>query len=143
VSGYAWHGHWALQPGFPWAKDANEDEAQAVVRFASGQRINLIITQLDAAPERGFMKIVGTKATHVIEWPAAETVTPAGTGKLLTERAPHPKSEGHKFYENVAAHLTQGDPLVITGEWARRPIHILDLAARSAKEGKALPVKYS
>jgi scyllo-inositol 2-dehydrogenase (NADP+) len=31
---------------------------------------------------------------------------------------------------------------VITGEWARRPIHLLDLAARSAKEGRALPVKY-
>jgi predicted dehydrogenase len=143
VSGYAWNGYWAAQPNFPWAKDANEDEAQAVVRFASGQRINLTITQLDGAPDKGFMKIVGTKATHVIEWPGAETTTGLGDGKFTVERAPHPRGEGHKFYENVAAHLTRGEALVITGEWARRPIHILDLAARSAKEGKALPVKYS
>ena len=143
VSGYAWHGYWAAQPGFPWAQDANEDEAQATVRFASGQRINLTITQLDAAPERGFMKIVGTKATHLIEWPGAETVTGLGDGKFVTERAPHPKSEGEKFYQNIAAHLTGGADLVITGEWARRPIHILDLAAQSARAGRALPVKYA
>ncbi len=143
VSGYAWHGYWASQPDFRWADDANEDEAQAVVRFASGQRLNLTITHLDAAPERGFIKIVGTKATHLIEWNSAETFTSLGEGKVVTQRAPTPKSEGHKFYENIAAHLTQGVPLVITAEWARRPIHLLDLAARSAREGRALPVVYS
>jgi scyllo-inositol 2-dehydrogenase (NADP+) len=143
VSGYAWNGHWASQPDFAWSKDANEDEAQATVRFASGQRINLVITHLDAASDRGFMKIVGTKATHVIDWSAAETVTPQGAGKSLTERAPHPEGQGQKFYQNIAAHLTASEPLVITGEWARRPIHILDLAMRSAQEGRALPVKYS
>lgn len=143
VSGYAWNGHWAAQPDFPWAKDSNEDEAQATVRFASGQRINLTITHLDAAADRGFMKIVGTRATHVIEWNGAETTIPQGGGKTLVERAPNPKGEGHRFYENIAAHLTKGEPLVITGEWARRPIHILDLAVRSAKEGRALPVRYS
>jgi scyllo-inositol 2-dehydrogenase (NADP+) len=142
VSGYAWNGYWAAQPDFPWAKDANEDEAQATIRFASGQRINLTITQIDAAPERGMIKIVGTKATHLIEWGGAETITPKGGGVVVTERAPHPKSEGEKFYQNIAAHLTTGEALVITGEWARRPIHLLDLAARSAKEGRALPVKY-
>ena len=142
VSGYAWNGYWAAQPDFPWAKDANEDEAQATIRFASGQRINLTITQIDAAPERGMIKIVGTKATHLIEWGGAETITPKGGGVVATERAPNPKGEGEKFYQNIAAHLTTGEALVITGEWARRPIHLLDLAARSAKEGRALPVKY-
>jgi predicted dehydrogenase len=142
VSGYAWNGFWAAQPGFRWADDANEDEAQAVVRFASGQRLNLTITHLDAAPERGFIKIVGTKATHLIEWNSAETFTPQADGRLVVERAPTSKSEGHKFYENIAAHLTKGEPLVITAEWARRPIHLLDLAAQSAKAGRALPVTY-
>jgi predicted dehydrogenase len=143
VSGYAWNGYWAAQPDFPWAKDANEDEAQATVRFASGQRVNLTITQLDGAPERGFMKIVGTKATHIVEWSGSETTTHHGGGKVTVERAPNPKGEGEKFYQNIVAHLTNGEPLVITGEWARRPIHILDLAAQSAKAGRALPVIYS
>lgn len=143
VSGYAWNGYWAGRPDSKWGADTNEDEAQATVRFASGQRVNLTITHLDAAAERGFMKIVGTKATHVIEWSGAETTTGLGDGKFAIERAPNPKGEGHKFYENIVAHLTKGEALVITGEWARRPIHILDLAAQSAKAGRALPVKYS
>jgi scyllo-inositol 2-dehydrogenase (NADP+) len=142
VSGYAWNGYWGSQPGSKWGADSNEDEAQATVRFASGQRINLTITHLDAVPERGFIKIVGTRATHVIEWSGAETVTGVGDGKFVTERAPNPTGEGQKFYDNIAAHLTKGEALVITGEWARRPIHILDLAAQSAKAGRALPVKY-
>ncbi len=142
VSGYAWNGYWAGQPGFPWAQDANEDEAQATVRFASGQRLNLTITQLDAAPERGFMKIVGTRATHLIDSNSAETTTPQGSGQTMVERALHPKGQGEKFYQNIVAHLTANEPLVITGEWARRPIHILDLAARSAREGRALPAVY-
>ena len=142
VSGYAWNGYWAGQPGFPWAQDANEDEAQATVRFASGQRLNLTVTQLDAAPERGFMKIVGTRATHLIDFNGAETTTSQGSGQTMVERAPHPKGQGEKFYQNIVAHLTANEPLVITGEWARRPIHILDLAARSAREGRALPAVY-
>jgi predicted dehydrogenase len=143
VSGYAWHGHWAAQPGFPWAADANEDEAQATVRFASGQRINLTITSLDAAPERGFVKIVGTQATHLIEWPHGETSTRHADGRTTVERVPTPKGEGEKFYQNIAAHLTTGEPLIITPEWARRPIHILDLAAQSAAAGRALPAHYA
>ncbi|MCX6969744.1 MAG: hypothetical protein NTV93_06250 [Verrucomicrobia bacterium] len=52
------------------------------------------------------------------------------------------EDEGFRYYENVAAYLTKKAPLVITPEWSRRPIHILDLAARSAKTGKAIPAKY-
>ena len=47
-----------------------------------------------------------------------------------------------KFYQNIADHLVKRKPLVITAEWARRPIHILDLAVRSAKLGKALKATY-
>lgn len=143
VSGYAFEGYWASQPDFPWAKDSNEDEAQATVRFASGQRINLTVTHLDAMPERGMIKIVGTKATHLIDWQGSETTVAKGGGLVVTERAPNPKSQGEKFYQNIAAHLTTGEPLVITPEWARRPIHILELAAQSAKLGRALPVTYT
>ena len=54
----------------------------------------------------------------------------------------NPPTQWEKYYANVAAHLVKGVPLVITAEWARRPIHILDLAGRSAKQGKALKARY-
>jgi hypothetical protein len=42
----------------------------------------------------------------------------------------------------VADHLTRGAKLIITPEWSRRPIHILDLACQSAQQGKAMRAKY-
>ncbi|RRJ96478.1 gfo/Idh/MocA family oxidoreductase [Opitutaceae bacterium TAV4] len=140
VSGYAWEGFWAAEPNSPYpAAEMNEDEAQLVARFSSGQRINLTLTQLDAAPERGRIKIVGTRGVHLIDWPDYETTVNLPGGETQVTKGKCPPSQGEKFYQNIAAHLTQGEPLVITGEWARRPIHILDLAVQSARQHRALP----
>jgi hypothetical protein len=46
------------------------------------------------------------------------------------------------YYQNIADALAKSARLVISAEWSRRPIHILDLACRSAKLGKSLPAKY-
>ncbi|MBW8782086.1 MAG: Gfo/Idh/MocA family oxidoreductase [Verrucomicrobia bacterium] len=140
VSGYAWEGYWAAQPEASFPSDANEDEAQLVVRAKTGQRINLTITTVDVTPKRGFVEIVGTQGTHLIDWNEYETTLALPDGARQITRGRQPKDEGHRFYENIAAHLTVGTPLVITGEWARRPIHILDLAVQSARQGRALPV---
>jgi len=142
VSGYAWEGFWAHQPDHPSPEDANEDEAQILVRFKSGQRINLTLTSIDATPRPKFMEITGTKGTHHIEWDRFETTIALPEGERQIHVGKNPPAEGQKFYENVAAHLTTGEPLVITGEWARRPIHILDLGVQSARAGKALAAKY-
>jgi hypothetical protein len=63
-------------------------------------------------------------------------------GRITTTQFPNPQDEGQKYYDNVRDHLVKGKPLVITAEWSRRPIHILDLAVRSAKLGKSLPAQY-
>lgn len=63
-------------------------------------------------------------------------------GRTVTTRYKNPRDEGFRYYENVAAFLTKKAPLVIAAEWSRHPIHILDLAARSAKAGKSLTAKY-
>ncbi len=139
VAGYGFTGYWAAQPGHPYPKDANEDEAQLVVRFASGQRINLTITTLDAAPESGMVRIVGTKGSHLIDWENYETTIALPDGVRQTKRGKSQPHQSQRYYDNVAAHLTRGEPLAITGEWARRPIHILDLAVQSARLGRALP----
>lgn len=62
--------------------------------------------------------------------------------KTTVTKAKNPKEQWEKYYANIAAHLTKGEPLIITAEWARRPIHILDLAGQSAKAGKAIKAKY-
>jgi predicted dehydrogenase len=139
VSGYARSGFWA--PRTKWKSDTNEDEAAAVVRFRNGIWMSLSITSLDSNPKPGFLEITGTQGSYVITG-QNYTITRREGLKALVEEGPHLPNEWHRFYENIAAHLVRGTELAITPEWSRRPIHILDLALQSAKQGKALPAKY-
>lgn len=139
VSGYIRSGVWAGQTR--WKKDTNEDEGQVVIRFANGIWATLQITSLDGRPNQPWFKIVGTRGTLTPDWWNTEVATLEGE-KRVTTQVPTPPSQGHRFYQNIADHLTKGSTLVITPEWSRRPIHILDLACRSAKAGCALKPKY-
>lgn len=140
VAGFAKNGYWA--PQTKWRADTVEDEAQAVVRFGNGVWVTLCITHLDANPKRGMLEITGTKGSYVAEYDTHEIIVREGNRTVVTKDK-NPPAQWEQYYANVAAHLTKGEPLVITPEWARRPIHILDLARQSAQQGRALKVKYS
>jgi len=140
VSGYLWNGAWADQT--KWKKDCNEDEGHVVVRYASGAWSMLTVTSLDGRPNQPWFKVVGTSGTMTLDWGATEVVNLCKDGSC-TKRIGNPPSEGWRLYQNVADHLTGKEKLVITPEWARRPIHILDLAHQSAKLGRALKSKYA
>lgn len=144
VSGFAQVGYWA--PKTKWKKDTNEDEGVAVVRLNDGTWINLTITSIDSKSknrDRGFLEITGTKGTYAM-WGNSWEVTRKNqvTGVEKIERGKNPANEGHRLYQNIADHLVTGEKLIITSEWARRPIHVLDLAVKSAKLGRALKAKY-
>jgi predicted dehydrogenase len=139
VSGYARQGFWG--PKTKWKKDANEDEAAAVIRFANGIWMDLNITSLDSNVKPGFLEITGTEGSYVLST-SGYTIYRREGARVAIEEGPHRPNEWHRFYENIAAHLVKGTKLAITPEWSRRPIHILDLAVQSAKLGRALPAKY-
>ncbi len=139
VSGYSKRGFWADQT--PWKADTNDDEGEITVRFKSGTWMSLNITHLDSNPKPGFIEFTGTLGSYVIDWKSREVITHEG-GETVVRRATHSAGETWRFYQNVADHLTKGEKLVITPEWSRRPIHILDLGCKSAKQGKALKPKY-
>jgi predicted dehydrogenase len=139
VSGYAKTGFWG--PKTKWKKDANEDEGYAVVRFKDGKWLSLSASSIDSNPKPSRLEITGTKGTYLINFGQWEVVTHSGADTVRT-KGRDPKSEGWRFYQNIADHMTKGKPLVITPEWARRPIHILDLAGRSAKKGCAIRTTY-
>jgi len=140
VSGFAHEGFWA--PKTRWKDDANEDEGFLVVRFKGSQWLTLAITQLDSKGKDGWMEITGTKGSLVIDG-SHSTLYQHLKGRSVTTKMSHPSDEGIRYYENVADYLTGKAELIITAGWSRRPIHILDLAARSARAGKALPAKYA
>jgi scyllo-inositol 2-dehydrogenase (NADP+) len=147
VSGFAVEGFWAEQApkSHPWKNDMNEDHATAVVRFANGCRLNLTISQIDSDERPYFVNFMGTEGSYQMNM---------GKWKL---RKPYKTKRGFKeiegknakttpaltYYKNVAQHMCGKEDLVITPQWARRPIHVLDLAARSAKAGRAMKAKYA
>jgi predicted dehydrogenase len=139
VAGFSKTGYWA--PQTKWKKDTNEDEAEAVVRFRNGSWLTLNITSLDSNAKPGFLEITGTEGSYVIEW-GGYTIHKRDGQNYSLEQGAHYPNASEKFYGNIADHLTKGAKLVITPEWSRRPIHILDLAAQSAKKGRALAPKY-
>lgn len=139
VTGFAFNGFWA--PKTKWKSDANDDEGFLVARFDSGQWLSLRITHIDSNPKPGWLEITGSKGSLVLDH-AHSTVYQPGKNRLVSTRFENSPDEGWRYYRNLAEHLTQGSPLVITPEWSRRPIHILDLAVRSAAEGTALKAKY-
>ena len=83
------------------------------------------------------------KGSYAITWDGWTTRKPNRKGEIIEKTGKHPKSDGGKiFYQNIADHLTGKADLVITPEWARRPIHVLDLAVKSAAQNKTLKAKY-
>ena len=112
-----------------------------MVRFASGAWLTLTMTQLDPTPGRKWLEIIGTEGTYAFDHERWWLIQQKGE-ELITTEGRNPETEWWRFYQNVARHLVKGKKLVISAEWARRPIHIIDLACRSAQKGKALKAKY-
>jgi predicted dehydrogenase len=139
VSGFAKRGYWADRTA--WKKDANEDEGFAVVRFADGAWLTLCVSSIDSNPKRGQLEITGVDGTYLMEGGNYEILTHHGA-ETRVRKGRNPESEGWRLYQNICDHLVKGEPLIITAEWARRPIHILDLACRSAELGRALAARY-
>lgn len=140
VTGYAKRGFWA--PQTKWKDDTIEDEAFAVVRFKNGVWVTLCVTQIDANPKRGMLEVTGTKGTFWWDYENHEITTRDGADVTVI-KGKNPPEQWENYYANIADHLAKNEPLLITPEWARRPIHILDLADRSATEGCAIPTEYS
>jgi predicted dehydrogenase len=139
VSGHAKRGFWG--PQTKWGSDTVEDEGFAVIRFKNGVWATLCMTNIDANPKRGMVEVTGTKGSFWWDYDNHEIIVREAEATIVT-KGRNPPAEWEKYYANIAAHLTQGTPLIITPEWSRRPIHILDLADRSARTGRTLKAVY-
>jgi len=141
VSGYTRSGVWAARTA--WKKDTIEDEGMIIVRYASGAWSSLLISSLDSSPRHGWVHVTGTRGSFEFDAQGWTLTTPGRKGRTSIVKGGNPESQWPKYYANVAAHLLHGEKLVITGEWARRPIHIIDLAYQSAERGTARKARYS
>ncbi len=140
VSGFAHSGFWADKT--PWGKDTNEDEGFAVIRYKNGSWSTLTISNLDANAKEGQLEITGIKGTIVTDQKTWKLITIDGKGTKTIKTGSNPPSQSHRYYQNVAEYLTGQAKLIITPQWSRRPIHVLELAGKSYTKGTAQKTKY-
>lgn len=140
VTGFAKTGFWA--PKTIWKQDTNEDEVNFSVRFKNQKWITFSMSHLEANPKPGFMEIHGTRGSYIMDHDWYETVQ-IKSGRTVRTRGQNRVGDWTAFYNNILDHLTKRKALVISPEWARRPIQILDLANKSARSGRALRAKYA
>jgi len=142
VSGYAHNGFRSTQT--KWGKDVVEDDFQLTARFGNGVWVMLTASNIDCLPkrnERGLMEITGTQGTFVSD-PTGWKIFKLVKDKIVSENGPNLPDRWQCFYDEIRGFMVEGKPLTITPEWARRPVHILDLALRSIEAGRTLPAKY-
>ena len=143
VTGFAANGFWSATS--KWGADTCEDEAHLVARFDNGAWMSLNVTAIDTLPksvDRNMLEITATKGTCLMGIGSVKVIRPLGEGRTEILEKNNLPNQWDNFYDNIAAHLYEGAKLVITPEWSRRPIHILDLAVKSAVQGQCIPAKH-
>jgi len=135
VSAFAHEGFWTTR----WGDDTNQDELSAMVRFENGTLLDLRISQLESDPPPGQVVVTGTKGKYRMDqrtWEIHQVEDGVKTVRKGTNRA----GEQQRYYDNVAATLTGREEFVITPEWSRKTMAILDAATRSAAENRAIAI---
>jgi scyllo-inositol 2-dehydrogenase (NADP+) len=138
VSGFSYSGVWNTK----WGDDTIENEGYAVIRFDSGVWLDLMITNIDQNVKDGWIEFTGTKGTYIMNPDNYKIIKHNSKNQKTIVEGKNTDSKQELYYQNVADALTGKAELIITGEWSRRPIQILDLAVKSANQGKALKAKY-
>ncbi len=137
VSGFSHSGFWKT----PWKDDTIEDEGSLIARFDDGAWLSLTITSIDTRTRPYIIEFTGTKGTYLMGMNDFTIITNED-GVESTIKGANREGQQEKFYKNLAQHMVKDADLVITGEWSRRPIHILDLGNKSAQSGKTMKAKY-
>ena len=123
-----------------WKDISNEDHVEAVIRFATGAVADVQMSQIVKIGKPRW-RVLGEQGAIVSEGghfrvysvlddqPDEQEVSYKGRG-------------GPGYYQNVAAHLLDGEELIVKPEEGRRVIAVMDLAEKSSMSHQAEPVPY-
>lgn len=123
-----------------WHQMTNEDHVQIIIRFTDGTVADFQQSQI-ARVGKPRWRILGDKGAILAQgdyW----LVNTEIEGLPTEMKVPFLPGEHYKYYENIAAHLLEGAPLIVTPEAARRVIGVIEYGERAAKAGKPLAVPY-
>ncbi|WP_199613639.1 Gfo/Idh/MocA family protein [Paenibacillus alkalitolerans] len=126
-----------------WHEVSNEDQVDSIIHMENGAVTHIQISSIAHAP-KPHVRVLGTKGaiidTNIFD--GELTLFSQINGVKVETKVACEKDQGHKYYENIAAHLYKGVELVVKPEQAMRNIAVIETTERSAAEGKELPVPH-
>ena len=128
------------QPNLVWHDITNEDHVQAIIRFANNAIANV---QMSSIAKLGapVWKLLGSHGAIVSEGNQFKVVVEV-EGQPEQQMVDFHGRPGPSYYENIVAHLNNGEPLIVTPESARRVVAVMDLAEKSSKTHQAETLPY-
>lgn len=131
-----------------WHDVTNEDQVQAVLRFADNRVADVQQSHLSLGPKPRW-RILGTRGaildlgqrTGGQSRPCFSVRVPV-SGYTAEFQVPFQEPLRDRFYPALVDHITGGRPLQVTAESARRVIAVLEGAERSAAGGQAVAIPY-
>ena len=157
---YDWGAHFLdwilnLMPGQPvtsvtgyfhkrvWQDVTVEDHVQAILRFAGGAHADVSFSSISSVPMPRW-RILGTHGGILDDGSVKEGLKFYSRlqGIPVEGILRHKPGTHDQYYKGIYAHLTEGAPLDVTAESARRVIAIMEAAEKSARSGQAEPVPY-
>ncbi|WP_274362192.1 Gfo/Idh/MocA family protein [Paenibacillus thermotolerans] len=126
-----------------WHQYSNEDHVDSIIHMENGAVIHIQISNI-AFADKPHIRILGTKGGIVDAnlFDGQLTLTTNVNGLRVETKVHCESDQGHKYYENIAAHLYRGEELIVKPEQAMRNIAVIETTERSAAEGRELPVPH-
>jgi len=124
-----------------WKKFTNEDELEAVVRFKPNAVASHVASDISLAG-KDMIRINGTDGAIVASHGHCDVFVKDKAGQLVKTSVAMVPNQNSEYYKNVHDHLFHGKKLIISPEWARRVIQVLEYAGVSARKGQSVKAKY-
>lgn len=139
ICGFVKTGYWGKK--CVWGDDTNEDEEFGIIRFKDGSWLSICISNLDGNLPSNVMEVTGTEGTYIMTHRDYTIINYKDSEKIIRQGV-NTESRQEYFYKNIINHLTNDENLIITPEYARRIIHIIELIEKSALSGHSVKPKY-
>jgi predicted dehydrogenase len=127
--------------------ELNQDHGELRIRFCNGAVADVTVSRMDHLGSAWRYRILGQKGALLDSWGGdgrLKVVTRGEDGRPV-EMFLHYEQEGderfRRFYRSVAAHVLDGEPLMVTAQEGARVVAVLETAEAShARGGEPLPL---
>jgi len=130
-----------FHPNRVWKDISNEDHVQAIIRFADDAVADVQMSSI-AKVGKPRWRVLGEKGAIVPGGKDSFKVSSEEKGWPGEQEVEYKGRPGPGYYQNIVAHLQDGEELIVKPEEARRVIAVMELSEKSSRSHQAEPVPY-